>query len=297
MNGTIFNIQKFSIHDGPGIRTTVFFKGCNLKCEWCANPESQCIGPQLTLDREKCIGCMKCVDGCPSKARTKGEGLPVVYPDKCVLCTACLNVCPAQAIGMEGRSASVEEILKEVMKDKPFYDHSGGGVTLSGGEVLLQQEFALKLVRALHENGIHVAAETAACVSNERFREFLKEMDFIFVDLKHYDSVRHREGTGVGNELITENIRTVVESGVEYCIRIPVIPGYNDAAEDAMGFAKLLNELGVNRAQLLPFHQFGERKYALLDRDYAYAGKGQLHKDDLRAYIELFKAQGIDVWA
>lgn len=294
MNGYIFNIQKFSIHDGPGIRSTVFFKGCNLHCKWCANPESQCMLPQLTLDRSKCSGCLACVTACVAGARTALDGKTALDPGKCTLCGACMQACPAQAIGREGRGVSVEAVLEEVLKDKPFYDHSGGGVTFSGGEVLLQAEFAVELARALHENGVHVAIETAAIVPNDRFSAFLREIDYVFVDLKHYDSARHMEGTGVGNELLLENIRTLAESGKEYCVRIPVIPGYNDAPEDALGFAELLGRLGVRKVQLLPFHQLGERKYSLLGMDYAYAEIKQLHREDLQEYLEILTGQGIE---
>ncbi len=294
MKGYIFNIQKFSIHDGPGIRTTVFFKGCNLKCSWCANPESQCMQKQLTLDANKCLRCMKCVEVCPAHARKITDGLPHVDAELCSFCGACEAACPVRAIGREGRCVSLNETLEEVMKDKPFYDHSGGGVTFSGGEVLLQQEFAISLAQALRANGVHVAIETAAAVPSEQFKAFLEEIDYAFVDLKHYDSTRHRDGTGVGNEQIIENIRLLVESGKEYCIRIPVIPGYNDSPDDARCFAELLKELGAANVQLLPFHQLGEQKYALLGRDYAWQGKKQLHREDLTAYLGIFKAQGVE---
>jgi len=160
--------------------------------------------------------------------------------------------------------------------------------------VLLQQEFATELARALHENGIHVAIETAAAVPNECFSAFLKEIDYAFVDLKHYNSHRHREGTGQGNEMVIRNIRSLVESGLDYTIRIPVIPEYNDTDEDARGFAQLLESLGVKRVQLLPFHQLGERKYQLLDKDYALEGKAQLHREDLQNYRDTFIRHGIE---
>ena len=296
MQGYIFNIQKFSIHDGPGIRSTVFFKGCNLRCKWCANPESQCMLPQMTLDREKCMGCMACVEACPSHARWAKDAYPAVNADSCTGCGACIAKCPAQAIGREGNSLSVEDVLEEVLKDKPFYDHSGGGVTFSGGEALCQQEFAAELARALHEKGVHVAIETAAAVPNPAFCAFIKEIDYAFVDLKHYDGKKHLEGTGADNEAVIENIRSLVESGLEYTIRIPVIPGYNDALDDARGFAALLHELGIERVQLLPFHQLGERKYALLGMDYALAGRAQLHGEDLQNYRDIFEEYGIEAF-
>lgn len=292
MKATLFNIQKFCLHDGPGIRSTVFFKGCNLRCKWCANPESQLLQPQLTLDASACRGCGACACACTSGAR-RMEGLPQVDCAKCALCGACVQACPAGAIALEGREYSLEQVLAEVIKDKAFYDHSGGGVTFSGGEVLLQMEFALELARRLHAEGVHVAAETAACVAPERFARFLDAMDYIFIDLKHHDTLRHREGTGLGNEQVLANIRIARDCGKPFKIRIPVIPGYNDSCADAEAFAHLLADMDIRTVQLLPFHQLGEKKYALLGKDYAYGQTAQLHREDLQPLIEAFAKHGV----
>ena len=189
---------------------------------------------------------------------------------------------------------TVDEVLAEALKDVAFYRQSGGGVTFSGGEPLLQQEFATALARSLHENGVSVAIETAAAVPAERFREFLREVDYVHIDLKHYDSARHRAGTGMGNEQILENICAVRDSGLPHLVRIPVIPGFNDALEDAEGFAKLLVSLGIKAVQLLPFHQMGEKKYSLLGREYAHAGQAQLHREDLEQYRQTMLRHGLD---
>lgn len=292
--GRIFNIQKFSLHDGPGIRTTIFFKGCNLRCRWCANPESQQIQAQLTLDRDKCLGCGQCAADCRTHARQMDGRFPAVDASLCSGCAQCVELCPAGAIGMEGKEMTLEKVLAEALKDMPFYRQSGGGVTFSGGEVLMQQDFATALARALHIHGVHVAIETAAAVSPARFQAFLQEVDYAFVDLKHYDSARHREGTGMGNEQILENIHMLAGSGVPHMIRIPVIPGYNDSLKDAAEFAKALTSLGVKTAQLLPFHPFGERKYALLGEAYAYEGQRQLHPEDLEKYRQSMIRHGLD---
>lgn len=247
MEAYIFDIQKFSLHDGPGIRTTVFFLGCNLRCAWCANPESQ-----------------------PMR--------PVRMDDK-----------PA------GRLYSLEEVVQEVLKDKPFYEQSGGGVTLSGGEPLLQPAFVLALIDRLHEEAVTVGIETAADVPEEIFLSVLEKLDFVQIDIKHWNQARHRAGTGVGTDRILANIRAALQSGRRVILRIPVIPGYNDSLEDAAGFAALLGEMGAGEVQLMPFHQFGEDKYKKLGREYAYAGVPQLHDEDLEAYAGVLRAAGLRV--
>ena len=293
MIGKIFNIQKFCLHDGPGIRTTVFFKGCNLRCAWCANPESQEPDLQLTLDMDKCSGCGRCVNICPTGAKEVVGGKVRLDAGKCNGCGFCIGECPVKAIGREGENISAYAVAGEVLKDSVFYAHSGGGVTLSGGEVLMQQEFATELARLLRGKGIHVAVETAAAVPEERFREFLREIDYVLIDLKHYDDEKHLAGTGVGNGNVIRNLQVLKESGLAFLVRIPVIHGFNDSIDDACGFARLLSKLDIHEAQLLPFHQLGERKYALLGKEYAYAGQKQLHSEDLQDYISEFRKFGV----
>lgn len=244
LSATVFNIQKFSIHDGAGIRTDVFFQGCNLRCRWCANPESQ---PMEPLPSEKVS----------------------VY--------------------------TVETLVKELVKDKPFYDESGGGVTLTGGEALLWPEFVLALTDALHQEGVQVAIETAACVPEPLFLSVLSAVDFAYLDLKHYDDAKHRAGTGVGNALILRNIAAALKSATPVVLRIPVIPGYNDAPEDAAGFAGALSSLGAKEVQLLPFHQLGESKYQRLCLPYAYEGVPSLRDSDLTAFAETLRERGFSV--
>jgi len=240
----VFNIQKFSIHDGAGIRTDVFFQGCNLNCKWCSNPESQSMEP-----------------------------LP----------------------GESVRAYTVEELVAELVKDKPFYDTSGGGVTLTGGEALLQPEFVLALTDALHEEGIHVAIETAACVPTGVFLRVLERIDFAYIDFKHYDDAKHRAGTGVGNALILRNISAALKSKTPVVLRIPVIPGFNDDAADYRGFADTLTNLGAKQVQLLPFHQLGESKYDRFHLPYAFEGVTQMHDEDVSAFADVLQRAGLDV--
>lgn len=240
----IFNIQHFSLHDGEGIRTTVFFQGCNLRCRWCANPESQPMEP------------------------LPGETVQA-YP--------------------------VPELLKELLKDKAFYDTSGGGVTLSGGEPLLYPEYVADLCRALHQEGVRVTIETAANVPEHVFSSILSAVDCAYIDLKHFDNGAHIAGTGAGNARILANIALAVRSATETVVRIPVIPGYNDSLEDARAFADTLNPLGVRRVHVLPFHQFGESKYKRLNLPYAYDGVPQRHEEDLEAFAAAMRESGLDV--
>lgn len=247
----IFNIQKFSIHDGPGIRTTIFFKGCPLRCYWCANPESQSVKPEQMWDNQK------------KKDTTIGE------------------------------YKTVDEILAEVMKDVDFYKESGGGVTLSGGEVLYQADFAMDLMQALKEKDIHIACETTGYAKKETFAKFIQTVDLLYFDVKHYDSMKHKAGIGVGNEQILENLKTALAAPLQLIVRIPVIPGFNDTTEDASHFAELFQQLGVPQVELLPFHQFGEKKYDYLHRKYAMKKIPQLHTEDLEAFKDTLKAAGI----
>jgi pyruvate formate lyase activating enzyme len=255
VQGILFNIQKFSIHDGPGIRTVVFFKGCPLRCAWCSNPESQGFGIS-------------------SKAPAPKD--------------------PSLA----GKRYLIEETVEICLQDQAFYAESGGGVTLSGGEVLAQAGFAEALLVRLGEEGIHRAIETSGCAPARIFARIAAQVELVLFDIKHYDNARHREGTGVETKRIQANFRAALAAaatgrGPEILPRIPVIPGYNDSPEDAAGFASLLETAGAVRVQLLPFHQFGQNKYALLGREYALAKKKALHPEDLTSYRAVFEQQGI----
>ena len=227
-SGRIFNIQKFSINDGPGIRTAVFFMSCPLACRWCSNPESQ----NRFADAVSALSDQD----------------------------------------LAGREYTVREVMDEVIKDKPFYDKSGGGLTLTGGEVLQQSDFAARLSDAAREAGVHVAAETTGYASAQRFMDFISHVDLLLYDFKHISRQKHYEGTGVYNDLILDNLRLALEAGKPLIARIPVIPGFNDKLEDAAAMAGALYNLGVSTAHLLPFHQFGENKYKKLGVAYEMAG-------------------------
>ena len=292
--GITFNIQKFSIHDGPGIRTTVFFKGCPLRCEWCSNPESQIKNVQILHDQSKCSYCLTCVVACPNGAITHEDNKIIINEDKCVGCLTCVNSCPNRALSYEGDYQTIEEIVDICMQDIDFYEESGGGVTISGGEGMSQPEFLKRLIAELKKNSVHVAIETTGYVKKETFEELARELDLLLFDVKHYDREKHYNGTKVYNDLIVENLKWAIDNEIEVLPRIPVIPDFNDSLEDAEGLAKLLVEVGAKKVQLLPFHQFGEKKYELLNRNYKYKNKKALYPEDLEEYQKIFLDKGLN---
>lgn len=293
-NGTIFNIQKFSIHDGPGVRTTVFLKGCPLRCKWCANPESQLVEVQILHDQKKCVGCETCVHVCPQKAIEVKNGRIVIHTDRCTGCRTCIQNCPSMALSYEGETKNVEEVVEICLQDLDFYEESDGGVTISGGEGMTQPDFVKELLLRLKEHGIHTAIETTGYAPDSVFQELAPMFDLLLFDVKQYDSLKHKEGTGVGNEQIIKNLRWAIQKGLDVLPRIPVIPNFNAVLEDAAGIAALLKEVGASKVQLLPFHQFGENKYHLLGKTYEYEHVEALHPEDLSDYQKVFLDAGLE---
>lgn len=296
LKACIFNIQKYSIHDGPGIRTVVFFKGCPLKCLWCSNPESQNNKIQIICDKAKCTQCLHCIDICPSNAISLNNDHIEIDSTKCTSCFSCVNSCPSKALSIEGKFLSISEVLKEVMKDQMFYEESNGGVTLSGGEVLMQHEFASELLKALKEKNLHTAIETTGYASKDIFSKFIENVDLLLFDMKHYNREAHFKATNVYNDLIIENLKTAIAAGKEVIIRIPVIPNINSRLEDAEGFCRLLKSVNAKKVHLLPFHQFGQKKYDLLNKKYAFENVKQLHEEDLLDYENVFIRNGFDCY-
>ena len=293
--GIVFNIQKFSIHDGPGVRTTVFLKGCPLRCRWCSNPESQLSKVQVMYHSDNCAHCLKCIHTCPGKAVTEAEdGRIRIDFNKCTGCLACVQGCPGRALTNEGEYKTIDEVVDVCMQDIDFYEESGGGVTISGGEGMMQPDFAEALVLRLKEKGIHTAIETTGCIGEEIFHRLAPLFDLLLFDVKHFDSEEHKKGTGAGNELILKNLRWACGQGIHILPRIPVIPGFNAELRDAEGIAELLAGTGLLRVQLLPFHQMGERKYEFLNRHYELTDVAALHPEDLTAYQKVFLDHGID---
>ena len=248
----IFDIERNSFVDGPGIRTTVFFKGCNLKCAWCHNPESQDFKPQMMFYKDKCKGCGKCKEICPT-------------PDRCTLCGKCTIYCPVDARKVCGREYTVDEVFAEVIKDKAFYDNSGGGVTFSGGECMLQIDFLLEILKKCKENGIHTAVDTAGHIPFESFKKILPYTDLFLYDIKIFDTQKHKQYVGVGNELILENLKKLFKANAKIWIRIPIVPNINDSIEEMQKIKDFLDKNGKpEKIELLPYHAMGENKYSAI---------------------------------
>lgn len=292
--GIIFNIQKFSIHDGPGIRTTVFLKGCPLRCAWCSNPESQLMKIQVLYDQSKCLHCQQCVNLCPSRALTYQNGGIKVDFQRCIGCLQCVQNCPGKALSNEGELQDINKIVQICLQDKDFYDESNGGVTISGGEGMSQPAFLKDLIHALKQQHLHVAIETTGYVQPLIFQEIASMLDLLLFDVKHYDTNQHYQGTKVHNELIIQNLKWAIAHQINILPRIPVIPFFNANLEDAYGFCQLFKEIGIRKVQLLPFHQFGEKKYELLQQTYHYKNKKALHQEDLEEYQKVFLNEGIE---
>lgn len=291
--GTIFNIQKFSVHDGPGIRTVVFFKGCPLRCKWCSNPESQLHKIQILWDKKSCVGCHHCVEVCPTQSISIKDDSIIIHHQTCSSCLRCANECPGKALRIEGEIKTVKEVMDLVLQDKVFYEESGGGITLSGGEMLNQPLFAKEILQASKQEGIHTCCETTGYANPETFQELLPYFDMVLFDFKHANPIKHKEGTGVSNELILQNLEYALHQNTNLLIRIPVIPNFNHTLEDAKEIIAKLKELGIQECQLLPFHQYGENKYSLLNREYEYENQNALHQEDLTEYQSLFIQNGI----
>jgi pyruvate formate lyase activating enzyme len=263
--GLVFDIKKYAIHDGPGIRTTVFFKGCPLQCLWCHNPESWKAHVELGFRKGRCAGCGQCVEACPHEAISLVESRPVTDVEKCVLCVRCVDVCPAGTRQIIGRETTVSEVMAEVERDVIFYDQSGGGVTFSGGEPLMQPDFLLALLNQCRMLNIHTAVDTSCYAEPEIADSIAERADLFLCDIKHMDDEMHKRFTGVGNELILENIRRIAQADKRIVIRIPVIPGFNDETANIEATGKFAASLpGVGRIDILPFNRGGAEKSARL---------------------------------
>ena len=266
--GTIFNIQRYSLNDGPGIRTTVFLKGCPLDCIWCHNPESKSFKPELSFAENRCVGCGKCIAVCPKGCHSVSNGRHTVNRAECTLCGACTEVC-CGALEIIGERISAEEVIRQVCKDKPFYENSQGGVTFTGGEPFFQPDFLLEMLRLAKKESLHVCIETSGYVKRTVLKKAMEYVDLFLYDCKETDAKLHEKYTGKEPSLILDNLRFLAEAGKEIVLRCPIIPGYNDSHRHLDCISQIAEQYSsVIRVDVEPYHPLGKTKAEQIGKDY-----------------------------
>lgn len=307
MTPLIFDIRRYSINDGPGIRITIFMKGCSLRCAWCHNPESQSPEVQKLYTASKCIGAQDCIEVCPEDALTLTRDGIVTDYEKCTLCGLCAEACPTKAIEMSGKSYGVEDLMQIIERERVHIDHSGGGVTFSGGEPLMHPEFLIEMLKACGEKGLHRAVDTCGFASIETLLEVAKHTDLFLFDLKLMDPVQHKKWTGKNNRLILDNLKLLAETGANINIRIPFIKNVNTDVEEITGMAEFISKLNLKcrsletatpgnpRVNLLPYHNIASGKYKKLEMYYDTASMTEPTPEDMKTAAEIFGKYGIEV--
>ena len=297
MTGIIFSIERYAIEDGPGIRTLVFLKGCPLICEWCSNPESQLHTPELLYFDNKCVSCGRCVSNCPQGAIHHDRNFGLITDlDRCTLCGLCVEYCYYNARELSGKEMTVEQVMGIVLRDKLFYDKSNGGLTISGGEPLLQSAFVSELIEACKIQDISTAIETSLYADEQIVERTLNNVDLIFVDIKHIDIFKHLDHTGVSNEKILNNIRLIDRMNKNFIIRVPFIPGVNDDIETQRQIYKWAAQLkNLKHIEILPYHRLGMGKYRALGREYLMGDLKPVLKNELLFLSEIGKECGVEV--
>ncbi len=293
LTGLISNIQHFSVDDGPGIRTTVFFKGCNLRCRWCHNPETYHMEPELELLQERCVSCGRCCAVCPAQAQSLSPRR--VDRQRCRLCGTCVAACYQNALRLIGERLDVEQLLAEVCKDEPYYGNSGGGVTCSGGEPLLQANFLQLFLQQAKQRGLHTAVDTAGFVPFSAFEKVLADTDLFLFDLKAADSSLHRWATGVDNCLILDNLHRLSASSATIIIRTPLICGVNAKIEEIEAMAKILQPLNIQKVELLPYHSYGVSKYKSIGLSDTNQGLSTPNGEFLNQAVAVYQRYGLPV--
>jgi pyruvate formate lyase activating enzyme len=296
MNGVITDIQRFSLNDGPGIRTTVFFKGCNLRCAWCHNPETFSPGNEIMYDPAKCIGCLHCVSVCPTGAQSAVDGKHLFQRELCVKCGKCAEMCFPGALQNTASTVDCKKVMGEILQDKPYYLDSGGGVTLSGGEIFLQSDFADEIISACHQNDIACAVETNLCFDLNQAGPVLRKLDLIMFDLKLIDSAKHKKWTGLDNVAVLKNIREIDKYDIPLIARTPLIPDVTDSVENLTGVVDFLAGLkNLRYYELLNFNPLGEAKYRTLGLENKFTHQRPLSKQTLQKLKAAVSGRGVKI--
>jgi len=295
IKANIFNIQKFSVHDGPGIRTTVFFKGCPLKCIWCHNPESQNRSRQILYDKDKCTLCKTCISVCPEKAIKIENNKLITDPEKCNYCGKCEIYCIAGARQIVGKEYTLDELMTEVLKDKVFYEQSNGGVTVSGGEPLLHEDFLFEFFKKLKNENIHTAVDTCGAVKFETIEKISKYTDIFLYDIKLMDDEKHIKFTGTSNKLILDNLKKLSLIHNNINLRMPIIEGVNSNEEDILKTIDFIEGLNISKINLLAYHDIAKHKYRKLDIEYQDEKMAKPSDEKLLIFKNMFEKKGYEV--
>jgi pyruvate formate lyase activating enzyme len=288
----VCEIEKYATHDGPGIRSVVFFKGCPLRCLWCANPETQRKDNELYYNYNRCINCGSCLKACLRGTLSLSDKM-VIDRERCIACGSCVLACPMSALNLVGKEMTVDEVFATVEQDMVFYRESGGGITLSGGEVLLQNEFAAELLQKCRQNYIHTAIETSGFGAWEFFKNIAEYTDLVLFDIKHTDDEKHKALTGVSNKLILENLSRLASFSKNIIIRVPLIPGINDSFENIEATIDLAKRNGIREIHLLPYHKLGRAKYEQLSKEYVLEEISRPQDGDISKLKELIEDAGL----